>query len=83
MEKIETKTIIITNIRDLYNFVAAAAHSKVGSEIYAKQGRAVIPCVSIMGMFSIDTSKPFCVEYPDTEDAADFGKFLSTFEVTK
>ena len=81
MEKM--KTITINNIKEIYEFVSECSHSKLGADIYAIKGKAVIPCTSIMGMFSIDTSTPFTVSYPDSEDSAEFEKYLSKFEVTE
>ncbi len=81
MEKM--KTITINNIKEVYEFVAECSRSKAGLDIFATQGKAVIPCTSIMGMFAIDTSIPFIVSYPDNKDTIDFDNYLSKFEVIK
>ena len=68
--------IKISGITDVTNFVAAAA--AVEGDVMASKGRFCVDCKSIMGMFSIDTSTGFTVEYP--EDAVDFEKYIIQFK---
>lgn len=75
------KTLTIQIPREVYEFVAAAAACPVGANIYASRGSTAVPCVSIMGVFSLDPSTPFTVTYPDVPETKEFEKYISQFEV--
>lgn len=79
----KTKFLKINNINDMKDFVQAASASVDGLDIYAKKGRTIVPCTSLMGMFTIDAASGFICEYPEptTPCAKDFEKFISQFEV--
>lgn len=73
------RTIEIDKVRDVAEFVAAA--NKVNGVVYARRGNKIsVDAKSLMGMFSIDPSSPFNVEYDD--DNAEFDEFVSQFEGT-
>lgn len=72
-----TRTIEINKVRDVAEFVAAA--NKVNGAVYARRGEKLsIDAKSLMGMFAIDPSSPFDVEYDD--DNVEFDEFVSQFE---
>ena len=74
-----TRTIEIDKVRDVAEFVAAA--NKVNGAVYARRGDKIsVDAKSLMGMFSIDPSSPFNVEYND--DNTEFDAFVSRFEPT-
>ena len=74
-----TRTIEIDNVRDVAEFVAAA--NKVNGTVYARRGEKIsVDAKCLMGMFSIDPSSPFDVEYDD--DNVAFDEFVSQFEQT-
>ena len=68
--------IKISGITDVTSFVSMAA--AVEGDVIASKGRFCVDCKSIMGMFSIDTSTGFTVEYP--EDAINFEKYIMQFK---
>lgn len=68
--------IKISGITDVTSFVSMAA--AVEGDVIASKGRFCVDCKSIMGMFSIDTSTGFTVEYP--EDAVNFEKYIIQFK---
>ena len=72
----KTLFIKISGIADVTNFVGAA--SAVIGDVIATKGRFCVDCKSIMGMFSIDTSTGFTVEYPET--AIDFENYIMKFK---
>ena len=72
----KTLFIKINGVTDVTSFVAAA--SAVEGDVIASKGRFCVDCKSIMGMFSIDTSTGFTVEYPET--ATDFENFIMQFK---
>lgn len=71
------KTITLHDINDITTFVHLA--TLVEGDIDVQSGRYIIDGKSIMGVMSIDISKPCTVTYP--EDATDFENFLIPFEV--
>ena len=74
-----TRTIEIDKVRDVAEFVAAA--NKANGAVYARRGNKIsVDAKSLMGMFSIDPSSPFDVEYDD--DNVEFDEFVSQFEWT-
>ena len=74
-----TRTIEIDKVRDVAEFVAAA--NKANGAVYARRGNKIsVDAKSLMGMFSIDPSIPFDVDYLD--DNEEFDAFVSQFEQT-
>lgn len=73
------RTIEIDKVRDVAEFVAAANRAK--GAVYARRGdKLSVDAKSLMGMFSIDPSIPFDVDYLD--DNEEFDAFVSQFEQT-
>ena len=72
----KTIFIKINGINDITKFVKHAA--EVDGDVIATKGRFCVDCKSIMGMFSIDTSTGFTVEYPET--ATEFESFIMMFK---
>ena len=72
----KTLFIKISGIADITNFVRIA--STVNGDVIATKGRICVDCKSIMGMFSIDTSTGFTVEYPD--NATNFEQYILQFK---
>ena len=73
------RTIEIDKVRDVAEFVSAA--NKVNGAVYARRGNKLsVDAKSLMGMFSIDPSIPFDVDYLD--DNEEFDAFVSQFEQT-
>jgi phosphocarrier protein HPr len=66
-------TITLPTVQDVKTFVQAA--SKVSSDIDIVSGRYKIDGKSIMGMFSLDLSKPLAVEIVEKEPG-DKKKFI-------
>ena len=61
-----TKNIKLSTIDDVRTFVNTV--SKYDADIDLKSGRYVVDAKSIMGIFSLDLTKPICVNLY-TEDA--------------
>ena len=57
------RTVEIVTIKDIKDFVGAA--SKYGDGIVVKTERYVVPACSLMGMMSLDLSKPFQIVFDD------------------
>lgn len=74
-------SVAIPTVKEVYAFVENATKSVAGSAIYAKRDKVVVPCTSIMGMFSIDPSEPFEVIVPEDKEDAEFIKYISQFSV--
>ncbi|ASM69705.1 HPr family phosphocarrier protein [Blautia hansenii] len=77
----ETK-IQLNYISDMNAFVNACS-TVFEEEIYVKQGRQVINAKSLLGMYSLDWSKPVTVEIvTDNENVKDnFYKYVKEWEV--
>lgn len=75
------KVLKIPLIKDVYAFVEKCCESADAASIYATRGRIEVPCTSILGMFSLDTSTPFAVSYPDSKATSEFEKFISQFVI--
>ena len=71
------KNIKLEYVADVYKFVTLAC--AVDGKIEVTTGTFCVNGASLMGMFSIDPSKKFAVEYP--ADAKDFDAFVSKFEI--
>ena len=68
--------IKISGLYDITRFVEAA--SKVeGHGVIVNNGRTAVDGSSLVGMLSLDTSKPILVEYPSS--ATEFNNFLQEF----
>ena len=73
-----TRTIEIDKVRDVAEFVAAA--NKVNGAVYARRGEKIsVDAKSLMGMFALDPSQPFMIEYP--ADATELDAFITPFEI--
>ena len=74
-----TRTIDIDTVRDVAEFVAAT--NKANGAVHARRATKLsVDAKSLMGMFSIDPSSPFDVEYDDGN--VEFDEFVSQFEWT-
>lgn len=71
------KTITLHDINDITTFVRLA--TLVEEDIDVQSGRYIVDGKSIMGIMSIDISKPCKITYP--EDATAFEDFLIQFEI--
>ena len=72
----KTFQILLSSINDVKNFVNTV--SKYDYEIDLISGRYVVDAKSIMGIFSLDLSKPIKVEIHN-EDCEDLFSELKTF----
>lgn len=75
----KTFNVMLTSINDVKGFVSAAGMQSC--EIDVVSGRYTIDAKSIMGLFSLDLSKPITIEVHGTdEQAAEFceacGKYI-------
>ena len=61
----KTCTILLSSINDVKNFVNIV--SKYDCDIDLSSGRYVVDAKSIMGIFSLDLSKPITVEIHNEE----------------
>ncbi|MDR1692283.1 MAG: HPr family phosphocarrier protein [Oscillospiraceae bacterium] len=74
----KTFSVQLKSIADVKNFVNAACTQPCDIDIVS--GRYVIDAKSIMGIFSLDLSKPFTVELHGTdEDAEAFAQNVGEF----
>ena len=72
--------VALSSIEDVKKFVAAANQCPV--EVDVCSGRYIVDAKSIMGMFSIDLSKPFRVEiHGAQEEGAGFEQAIAPFVV--
>lgn len=77
-ETIITKTIIIDSIADISRLVALANYCP--TDVFAYRGSKMsVSAKSLMGMFALDPSQPFIIEYP--ADAKNLDAFITPFEV--
>ena len=72
-------TITLPTVQDVKTFVQVS--SKVSSDIDIVSGRYKIDGKSIMGMFSLDLSKPLTVEIVEKEPG-DKKKFIDMLSIT-
>jgi phosphotransferase system HPr-like phosphotransfer protein len=71
--------IKLHSIDDVRRFVTAASLQVF--EIDIVTGRYIVDAKSIMGLFSLDLSKPIFVEaHADTDEAKDFFEAIKEFE---
>ena len=71
-------TIMLATINDVKNFVAEV--SMCDYDVDLLSGRYAIDAKSIMGIFSLDLSKPISLE-AHTEDASEFFENIKQFIV--
>ena len=77
-EMIITRTVVIDSISDVSRLVALA--NKCPTDVFAYRGSKVsVDAKSLMGMFALDPSQPFTIEYP--ADATELDAFITPFEV--
>ena len=74
----KTINIILKSINDVKNFVNLV--SKYNFDVDLTSGRYVVDAKSIMGIFSLDLSKPIQVDI-HSEDCQEFVDALVKFEV--
>lgn len=68
-------SIKITEINDIYELVRQA--SFVDGDVICSRGKFHVDCKSILGLFSLNLTEGFIIEYP--EDAINFEDFLRKF----
>ena len=72
--------IILDSINDVKHFVNAATEQLFDIDIVS--GRYVVDAKSIMGIFSIDLTKPIEIEVHGSEDeAAEFYEKIKQYEI--
>ena len=72
--------ILLNSINDVKYFVNAATEQLFDIDIVS--GRYVVDAKSIMGIFSIDLTKPIMIEvHGSDEEAAEFFEKIKQFEV--
>lgn len=73
-----TRVINIVTIKDIKEFVNVARD--YGDDIIVKSGQYAVPACSLMGLMSIDLSKPVKISFPDEIENRvdnDFGTWIS------
>lgn len=73
--------ISLKTIDDIKNFVAAA--TKCAGDIDLSSGRYVVDAKSIMGIFSLDLTKPIILSVPESVDASAFLNEIKSLIVTE
>jgi len=68
-------TIKITEIRDIYELVRQA--EAVEGDVICSRGKYNVDCKSILGLFSLNLTEGFIIEYP--EDAIGFENYIRQF----
>ena len=63
----------LTTVEDVKNFCTEA--NKMKGEVLLKRGNYTIDGKSLMGIFSLDTTKPIFIEYQDEEFTPAVEKF--------
>lgn len=58
------RIVEIVTIKDIKDFVNTAI--KYGDQITVKTGQYVVPACSLMGMMSLDLTKPFQIVFDDS-----------------
>lgn len=71
-------TIMLATINDVKNFVSIVSHCDYDVDLIS--GRYAIDAKSIMGIFSLDLSKPIELE-AHTDDAAEFFEKIKPYIV--
>ena len=75
------KTLVINNVKEVYEFVSECNRTPKSFDIYASRDKIAVPCISVMGMFSLDPSIPFTINYPTGKDMEGFEQYITKFEV--
>lgn len=57
--------IVLNMIDDIKNFVYEASQVSFSNQIDLVSGRYRVSAASLMGIFSLDTSEPIIMEYPE------------------
>ena len=73
--------IMLRTIDDIKVFAAAAAGC--AEELDLSSGRYVVDAKSIMGIFSLDLSKPITLSVPEAADSAEFLSKIEKLIVTE
>lgn len=74
--KMKKRWIKVNNMSDIKAFLEHAM--KVEGDVIVKKGIYVIDGKSVMGIFSLDVTSGFSVEYPAA--ATEFDEFIAQFE---
>lgn len=76
MLELARKRVEMAYIKEVYRFVQEASKLRNPPMVY--QESMAIPATSLIGMFTIDPSEPFIVEYD--KNAKDFENYISRYE---
>lgn len=63
--KMDRVTIILNKIDDIKMFINEVSNVSFGNQIDLISGRYRVSAASLMGIFSLDTSEPIIMEYPE------------------
>ncbi len=77
----KTLYIMLHSINDVKNFVNVV--NKYNFEVDLSSGRYVVDAKSIMGIFSLDLSKPIKVEFEDDNDNVNGDAFIKELQAFK
>ena len=73
-------TIMLATINDVKNFVSAVTTFECDYDVDLLSGRYAVDAKSIMGIFSLDLSKPIALE-AHTDDASEFFEKIKQYIV--
>lgn len=63
--KMDRVTILLNKIDDIKMFINEVSSVSFGNQIDLISGRYRVSAASLMGIFSLDTSEPIIMEYPE------------------
>lgn len=63
--KMDRVTILLDKIDDIKMFINEVSDVSFGNQIDLVSGRYRVSAASLMGIFSLDTSEPIIMEYPE------------------
>ena len=63
--KMDRVTILLNKIDDIKMFINEVSSVSFGNQIDLISGRYRVSATSLMGIFSLDTSEPIVMEYPE------------------
>ena len=63
--KMDRVTILLDKIDDIKMFINEVSSVSFGNQIDLISGRYRVSAASLMGIFSLDTSEPIIMEYPE------------------
>lgn len=63
--KMDRITILLDKIDDIKMFINEVSSVSFGNQIDLISGRYRVSAASLMGIFSLDTSEPIIMEYPE------------------